>query len=242
MKRAIQFLINKTGYEVHKRSWFGPRDRLKLMKRLGINFVLDVGANDGTYGSDLRREGYKGRIWSYEPQLGPFGDLAKAAASDDLWKTINCGCGAKEGTAIINVAKNTYSSSLLPMLGAATANAPDAEYVSQETISICTLDESVLPSFKPEDNLWLKIDTQGYEAEVFNGAKHLVPFVKVLECELSLVPLYEGQLLIDEMISMIYKMGFRMVGVAPVFFELETGSALQIDGTFVNAFQNDTRP
>jgi hypothetical protein len=64
MKRAIQFLANRFGYEVHKRSWFGSRDRLEMMKRLGINFVLDVGANDGTYAADLRKGGYKGKIWS----------------------------------------------------------------------------------------------------------------------------------------------------------------------------------
>jgi len=54
-----------------------------------------------------------------------------------------------------------------------------------------------------------------------------------LECELSLVPLYNGQPLIDEMITLIYQLGFRMVGVAPVFVAPETGYALQIDGTFL---------
>ncbi len=65
--------------------------------------------------------------------------------------------------------------------------------------------------------MWLKIDTQGYEAEVLKGASGLMSHVAALECELSLVPLYDGQPLIDEMIAMIYQMGFRMVGVAPAF-------------------------
>jgi FkbM family methyltransferase len=233
MKRAIQFLANTLGYEVHKRSWFGPRDRLAMMRDLGINFVLDVGANAGTYASDLRREGYGGRIWSYEPLQTAFAHLDKAAALDDLWKPINCGCGAKSGSAEINVAKNSQSSSLLPMLGAHFQNAPDSEYISQERISICSLDDSVMSSLGPEDNVWLKIDTQGYEAEVLKGATRLMRHVRALECELSLVPLYEGQLLVDEMIKMIYRMGFRMVGMAPVFFEPGTGYALQIDGTFL---------
>lgn len=227
------------GYEVRRRSGFGPRERLQMMKRLGINLVLDVGANNGPYAIDLRKDGYKGRIWSYEPLHKTFAALTKAAAFDDDWKTINCGCGASAGSAEINVARNGYSSSLLPMLEAHSANAPYAEYVSRETISICSLDDSVMPSLKPEDNVWLKVDTQGYEAEVFKGAVRLLPHVKAMECELSLVPLYEGQLLIDELITMIYKMGFRMVGVAPVFWQPETGVTLQVDGTFVRVEEVD---
>jgi FkbM family methyltransferase len=195
--------------------------------------VLDVGANDGGYALELRHGGYRGRIWSYEPLHEAFADLNRAAAGDDLWKTANCACGAKAGSALINVAKNSASSSLLPMLQACSRNAPDAAYISQETISVCSLDDSVMFSLSPEDKVWLKIDTQGYEAEVLKGATRLIPHVRALECELSLVPLYDGQLLIDEMMSMIYQLGFRMVSVAPVFSEPATGYALQIDGTFL---------
>jgi hypothetical protein len=52
-----------------------------------------------------------------------------------------------------------------------------------------------------------------------------------------MVPLYEGQALIDELMTLIYRMGFRMVGITPVFFERETGNQLQIDGTFLRIEQ-----
>lgn len=233
MKRVIHSLFNRFGYEVHKLSWFPSARRLKVMQRFGINLVLDVGANNGGYASELRKSGYRGRIWSYEPLSEAFADLARAAAGDDLWKTINCACGAKAGSAKINVAGNSWSSSLLPMVGTCVENAPEAAYESQETISVCTLEDNVMASLSPQDHVWLKIDTQGYEAEVLKGALRLMPRVAALECELSLVPLYEGQPLIDEMIAMIYQMGFRMVGVAPAFSENETGYVLQVDGTFL---------
>jgi FkbM family methyltransferase len=233
MKRVIHSLLNTFGYEIQRLSWSAPRHRLKMMQQLGINLVLDVGANVGDYAFDLRRGGYKGRIWSYEPLHKAFGDLERAAAGDDLWKTVNCACGAQAGSAQINVAKNSVSSSLLPMLQACYANAPEAEYESHETISICSLDDSITPCLSSEEKVWLKVDTQGYEAEVLKGARRLIPHVQALECELSLVPLYNGQPLIDEMITLIYQLGFRMVGVAPVFVAPETGYALQIDGTFL---------
>jgi FkbM family methyltransferase len=203
------------------------------MQELGINLVLDVGANVGDYAFDLRRVGYKGRIFSYEPLRENFANLDRAAAADSLWKTINCACGAQAGSARINVAKHRASSSLLPMLAAHSTNAPGSEYISEEMISVCTLDDTVMPSLNSQDKVWLKIDTQGYEAEVLKGAKRLLPHVRGLECELSLMPLYGGQPLIDEMITMIYQLGFRMVGVAPVFVAPETGYTLQIDGTFL---------
>jgi hypothetical protein len=146
---------------------------------------------------------------------------------------VNCACGAVSGSAKINVAKNSWSSSLLPMVGTCIENAPDAAYESQETISICTLDDTAMASLNPQDKVWLKIDTQGYEAEVLKGASRLMSSVRALECELSLVPLYDGQPLIDEMIAMIYRLGFRMVSVALAFSEKDTDYLLQIDGMFL---------
>jgi len=233
MRRAIHSLLNAFGYEAHKLSWYPTPRRLKTMERLGIDLVLDVGANNGQYALELRRSGYRGRIWSYEPLHEAFANLNRAAAGDNLWRTVNCACGAEAGSAKINVAKNSHSSSLLPMLEAHSANEPGSMYISEETISVCALDDSVMPSLSPQDKVWLKIDTQGYEGEVLKGASRLMAHVMALECELSLVPLYEGQPLIDEMISTVYQMGFRMVGVAPGFSQPETGYALQFDGTFL---------
>ena len=232
MKRAIHTLLNTFGYEVHKLSWFSSGRRPKMMERLGINLVLDVGANDGEYALDLRKSGYRGRIWSYEPLHEAFTDLASSAADDELWKTINCACGANAGSVKINVAKNSVSSSLLPMADVCIENAPEAACEWQETVSVCTLDDSVMASLSSHDQVWLKIDTQGYEAEVLKGASRLMPYVKALECELSLVALYEGQPLIDEMITMIYQMGFRMVSVAPVFFNRKPATRYRLTERF----------
>jgi hypothetical protein len=129
MKRVIHSLLNTLGYDAHRLSWFAPARRLKMMQEFGINLVLDVGANDGGYALELRHGGYRGRIWSYEPLHEAFADLDRAAAGDHLWKTANCACGAKAGSAKINVAKNSASSSLLPMLQTCSANAPDAAYI-----------------------------------------------------------------------------------------------------------------
>jgi FkbM family methyltransferase len=204
-----------------------------MMGRLGINFVLDVGANAGQYASGLRKSGYNGRIRSYEPLHDAFANLSIKATRDNAWIVINSACGAKKQRATINVAKNSYSSSLLPILDKHVQNAKDSMYVSQEEISVCSLDEDVLSSLTANDKVWLKIDTQGYEAEVLKGAASLMNRVSCLECELSILPLYHGQPLIDEMIRLLYENGLRLVDIAPGFCEVDTGYALQLDGIFL---------
>jgi FkbM family methyltransferase len=149
------------------------------------------------------------------------------------WTVVNSACGAKKQTATINVAKNSYSSSLLPIFDRHVQNAKDSTYVSQEEISVCSLDEEVLSSLTAKDKVWLKIDTQGYEAEVLKGAAGLMNRVSGLECELSILPLYDGQPLIDEMIRLLYESGLRLVDIAPGFCEVDTGYALQLDRIFL---------
>jgi hypothetical protein len=78
----------------------------------------------------------------------------------------------------------------------------------------------------------LKVDTQGYEAEVFAGAgEHLASFAG-LQVELSRVELYRGQKLYDELVGDLTDLGFEL-------WSLETGIAdgngrlLQVDGVFL---------
>jgi FkbM family methyltransferase len=230
MKRTIRSLVKSLGYEVRTVS---ASRRFRRLEQLGINLVLDVGANIGQYASSLRKSGYKGRIRSYEPLHEAFAALTSKAAHDPAWTAVNCACGARDQSATINVAKNSFSSSLLPILERHVQNAEDSTYIKQEVISVRSLDEEILPALTPSDKLWLKIDTQGYEAEVLKGAVELLDRVAGLECELSILPLYDGQPLIDEMIRSLYKKGFRLVETTPGFFEEDTGYPLQMDGIFL---------
>ena len=59
--------------------------------------------------------------------------------------------------------------------------------------------------------------------------------VRIIECELSLVALYEGQCLFREMVNLLDGMGFKPVNFEPVFSDLKTGHCLQVDGMFVQA-------
>ena len=83
--------------------------------------------------------------------------------------------------------------------------------------------------------LALKIDTQGYEAEVLAGAVGILPRVKLLFTELSLAPLYTGAPTFDEMYSRVRELGYRCVGLSHEFSDPSSGEMLRVNGTFVRS-------
>ena len=201
-----------------------------MIRHNKISVVLDVGANDGQYGSLLRRNGYSGKIISFEPLLSAFSNLTRISERDPAWKAHNIALGSEAGYCDINVSKNSASSSLLLMLDAHLRNAPQSQYIGKERIQVETLDKAV--RLENDDIAMLKVDTQGFERQVLEGAAETLKNVSLIECELSLVPLYGGQDLIMPMLDFIQGKGFRPVSFERVFSDPTSGYALQVDGIF----------
>lgn len=78
----------------------------------------------------------------------------------------------------------------------------------------------------------MKIDVQGFERQVLAGATEILPQVKGIQLELSLVPLYESQPIYREMIKFLEKLGYELYALVPGFTEHKTGKLLQMDGIF----------
>jgi FkbM family methyltransferase len=197
-----------------------------------VDLVIDVGAASGGYGAQLREFGYTGRIVSFEPMAAAYARLEEAAAGDARWETRQSALGSKAGEATINVASNSDSSSLLPMLDAHREAAPSVDYVAQETIAVALLDDVATDVLRDAKRPFLKIDTQGFEREVLAGAPGTVEKCVGVQLELSFVPLYEGGMLVDEAVGWAYAHGFRLVGIEQGY-AAPTGEILQVDGVFV---------
>jgi FkbM family methyltransferase len=199
-----------------------------------VNLIFDVGANVGQYGVELRREvGYKGRIVSFEPMKNAHAILSRAAAQDGGWEVApRAAIGAAEGTVTLNISSNLVSSSVLPLLDSHTSAAPASRYVDTEVVPVTPLD-SVAPAYIRDDSVaFLKIDTQGYESEVLDGAARTLERAVGLQLELSIVPLYAGQKLMPELLSRVGALGFELWGASCAFADATSGRTLQIDATF----------
>lgn len=161
--------------------------------------------------------------------------LTRAAAGDPLWQILPpMAIGSQDGFVDLNVSANHgESSSILPILAASTEAMPESGYVAIERVPLATLDTIAKQYLNNiAGPIFVKLDIQGFESEALNGATQLLTKVAGLQVELSLVPLYEGQLLFDEMIAMLTGMGFELWSLIPGFVNQKTGRLLEVDGYF----------
>jgi FkbM family methyltransferase len=201
-----------------------------------VGCVVDVGANDGGFASAIRRLGYGERIISFEPLQEPFRSLSRKAGSDGRWDAVKCAVGDAKREVTINVSGNDgLSSSVLPMLDTHTDVEPNSHYVATEIVSQERLD-CLLPELivTRETRTFLKIDVQGYERAVLDGASSLLNDGAVigLQLELSLVPLYDGAMTYREGLDRAESLGMTLMGLDPVFADPESGQLLQADAVF----------
>jgi FkbM family methyltransferase len=234
----VRQLVRRTGFDVTRYplpySNVDPSGAyVRRIGDLGATVVLDVGANVGQFAQHLRAAGWEGRIVSYEPLSTAFAALSKNAAKDPLWQVFNLALGATKGSAPIHIAGNSQSSSLLPMLETHRSAAPKSAYVGEETVDIVPLDDALAGVVTESDRLCMKLDCQGYEKQVLEGASKSLEQTVMVIMELSLVDLYEGGMTFDEAVPRMRDDGFVLASIDPVFFDPETQQLLQVDGCFV---------
>ena len=238
--RAREYAITALRNALHKRNLDLVRNPysvtlVKTLGWLGVDTVLDVGANIGQYGSGIRASGFRGTIISCEPLPDAFAQLNHRAERSPGWTALNTAVGDETGTIKVNVSANSYSSSALPVTDACLVAAPKSRVVRSVHAPLTTVLQIVATHHvKPERTL-LKVDTQGYEAAVLDGAGDLLREFAAVQLELSLVPLYEGQTLFHELDERLRNNGFVLFAVEPGFCDPATGRMLQFDGLYLSA-------
>ncbi|MEI6947305.1 FkbM family methyltransferase [Paraflavisolibacter sp. H34] len=235
LKNSFQSFLAQNDILLHKKTPLNSEDKIieYLLKTYGIDLVLDIGANIGQFALELLTAHFKGDIISFEPLPDVFQQLHSNAVRYPNWRAENLALGAETGEIRINVAGNTESSSILPMLSAHSDLAPESRYIDAITVPITTLDNYLQHQNLAKRNTFLKIDVQGYEESVLNGAVHTLEHVKILQLELSFIPLYDSSLLYYKMMEKIEAMGFSFYSLFPAFSDYKTGQIFQIDAIFV---------
>jgi FkbM family methyltransferase len=202
--------------------WFSLSFRLRhIFKSRAIDLVLDVGANEGQFARQIR-EFYSGEILSFEPVSSTFVRLAAACAADPKWHAHNVALGSEKSSAAIHVSDASVYNSLL------TANEYSRQRLGQsaaqrttETVRI-RRGSDVLNEYVPDlhqRRIFLKMDTQGYDARVFAGFGSTIEHVLGLLSEVSLIPIYEGMPPWTETMSAYERAGFGVSGLFPVTWD-----------------------
>ncbi len=182
-----------------------------LLALTRINCVLDVGANRGQFSHELRAIGYRGLIVSFEPVESEYRSMQTRFADDRAWIGRQFALGSAPATLTMRVPKLTVMSSLLEPV------AFEADTRS-ETVAVQRLD-AVLPAMLAaidRPRVFLKMDTQGYDLEVFKGASACMDLIFGLQSELSVQPLYRAMPHYLEALAMYEAAGFDLYNLSVV--------------------------
>ncbi len=227
---ALRKIGNKFGVDVKM------TDEEILYKQIvhnKIDMIFDIGANTGQFGELIYKLGYKGKMYSFEPLTSAYETLKSTAKNYSGWNPAErCAIGDKDEEIEIHISENSISSSALKMLEEHENAAPKSKYIGTEKVKAYRLDTVFEKYAEGSKNVLVKIDTQGFEEKIFNGSINSMDKIKGLYLEMSLVKLYEGQILYKELYEKIISLGFGMYGIQPAFVNKETGRVLQVDATF----------
>jgi FkbM family methyltransferase len=203
-------------------------------KRIGV--VLDVGGHWGEYGSRLRALGYAGRIVSFEPVAATYQRLQARAATDPAWTTHQYALGATEGGADINIpAADDFASLLQPTAYAVQRFGPVVAVQRTERIAVKRLDRVFreCASRPAGSGVLLKVDAQGTDLDVVDGAAAVLPEIDAIQLELSVIPLYQGASSFLTAAQRLSELGYDLSGLFPVSRDGDRLRLIDADCVFV---------
>lgn len=211
-----------------------------LIRLLGPDLIIDVGANRGQFAHLLRELGYTGSILSLEPQQ----TLAKALIdqaeqSQGSW-TVRCGAaGDAEGELMLNkYADDSFSSFHNPNQ---TAMKRFGEYLrptATEMVKIRPLDQWVADAgLGHARRIFLKTDTQGHDMAVLRGASATLARSLLVMAEGAVIPLYDTVSTPADLSAFLGPLGFRSAGSYAVSFDERDLATIELDCLFTRAPQ-----
>lgn len=221
-RRVIDAIVRPLGIQISRRgtawSLMEPEQLRRFLREFRIDCVFDVGANAGQYASRLRHIGYRGLIISFEPIPEAAVELAKTARRDPAWIVKQLALDSRRRTVHFNVMQDSQFSSLHEPDHSSTAAFADRNRVEQtipvETQTIANLYPQLQAEFgfaRP----FLKLDTQGHDVDVVQGANTYIGRFVGLQSELGLTTLYKGSKNFHEALDYYQTLGFKLSALMP---------------------------
>lgn len=218
IKESILNLKNALNSRRFHAKW--EQDHLKkLLKHIQIDCVFDIGANQGQYAESLRKKiGFEGYIFSFEPNPIDFEILRKHAHHDAKWIVSNIAISDEDGVADFNVMQASQFSSLSKPSHSETEIFKKMNNIAK-TISVKTERlETTLRRLQSQYNFhrpFLKMDTQGYDLNIFNGSLNIVKEFFGLQSELAIAKIYTDSVDFRDSITTYERNGFTLSAIVP---------------------------
>lgn len=198
--------------QIHRASW------RRVFRRTDL--ILDVGANVGQSYDRFRELGYQGRINSYEPHPPSFRALCRF--SGHHWRRYCMALSSSSGS------RKFYRSLLFPY-----SQLNSFQYSPELGTEAVMMPARRLDSLRfGGDRIFLKIDTEGHDLEVFRGAKGILDRVRYVMMEVAVVSRYQGEPEFATVVGELAQAGFKVVMVTKCFFYHKTFECQAMDVLF----------
>jgi FkbM family methyltransferase len=221
-RRFANFLPNRFGLELVRSGSAWQLIESEYLRRFlsafQIDCVFDVGANVGQYVEQLRHAGFRGLIISFEPNPDAVSKLREAARREPRWLVKEVALDSESRIVNFNVMKRSTFSSLGDPDNSRTSAFAELNSIERQ-ISITTQTLSdIFPALQAEFGFsrpFLKMDTQGHDLAVAQGARACISQFVGLQSELSFTTLYKNSP--DAMAALEYyrSLGFRLSSLIP---------------------------
>jgi len=208
IKKTVKTLFSSLGYEIRNKNYkdiftirHSMEETFEHLKQCGFypDLVIDAGAADGT--PPLQDSFPEANFFWIEP-LEEFKAALENLKTKYKGDYIIAAVGKEAGSLNIHIQSDKVGSSLL--------KDPDHVNAKKENrlIDVVTLKEIADKRFEGFKKILLKVDVQGYELEVLEGAKDFLSKIDVIILEVSLFRFYQNCPDFYEVVDYMRKKGF----------------------------------
>jgi len=206
------------------------------LKRQGIEpkAVIDVGANVGQFAVACAKIFPGIVVHSFEPLPECAERLQQNVAKLEHVRVYPIALGRQGGKVAFHVNSHSHSSSILSLGERHRRAFPTAREIGAIEVPISTLDRE-MSAVTLERPVLLKIDVQGYEAQVLEGASATLSRVDYVLLEVSFRPLYEEEITFMDIARTMEGHGFEFLRPLDWLRDPHSGEVLQMDALFVKS-------
>ena len=224
IRKSIEHAARKVGFvalpEWRLDTYFLAKRLKKIISIYEIDCVFDVGANVGQYHDFLRDlVEYEGLIISFEPDPENFAKLRERTESDNKWVIYDYALGKERKLLDFHVMKSSVFNSFLEPSNSETSQFErDNSVVRTIKVETRRLD-NIFAQIKKAflfTNVFLKLDTQGFDLEVFEGASGCLDQIRGVQTEISVMPIYKNMPTFEASMNTFRSNGFEVSGLYPV--------------------------
>ena len=235
IRQTVKSALHKVGFDLVR---VKPDERTKLLglQPLGLRSVIDVGANVGQFATLAMAAFPAAQIHSFEPLPSVYQQLRAFAAEkgNGRVRAYNLALGEREGVVPMR-AKTEWnlSSSLLKSTDTMHERWPNTRDETMIDVTLTTLDAFIAKEGLSLPDLLVKLDVQGYEAQVLRGATATLRRARAVVLEVNIDPLYEGQASFRELFGILDELGYHYAGNQEQAVAAD-GHVIYLDAVFLN--------